>query len=236
MAYATVIILNVVAGLLTVFLLFVFRKRVLSAVRTLPCRLIGLGLRRIYGSADHLKADFERAALEASSIRLMGVQLLLLVDRKEMRASLLGRLLEDNEQPNLRVQLLVLSPSSRYVGVRAAEVNHPTPESLAADIRHTIEAIRHAQAHHPSRSAIDFRLHRENPTWSIALVDDQLFLSFYLEGKRRYHAPAILIRGSHSPLYKSFSKYFDTCWDRSRRIAVGTTQATGPHATRAESL
>ena len=202
----TVTVINALAS-------WFFRNRLLKRVQ---------GIRMIYGesiitfsSAREAEASIRRECLRSSRIRYIGNYNSTFINARFPQETLLFEILEERvvrHQRECLVQFLHLSPRSKFVDIRARELNYSPDEirnGVIDALRSVCEVLRQLRI---SEEKVQVRHYDFQVLLRAIILDNCCFLGFYRRNRMGGFSPIIQVKKG-SELYQMAERYFDILWE-----------------------
>lgn len=192
---------------------WLFRKRLLKRIR---------GIQQIYGEAtvifdsarDAVK-DIRTECIRSKRIRYVGDYNSTFINARYPQETLLFDVLNEcvirRQQPCL-VQFLHFSPRSKFIDIRARELNYASDEirnGVISALRNVQEAIRQLRI---PKETVQVRHYDFQVLLRAVILDHCCFLGFYKVGRMGGFSPLIKIK-PESELYGITERYFDILWE-----------------------
>jgi len=220
------IIATIIASALIIAVVFIWRNQIFKIFRRYIFKTFKVGVldtEKEY-DRDEVVSKIKSEGQKAVTIQAMGVRLTNLVSTREEEISPLDEMLRSNINPTLKTRILVLDPNSKYVKSRAEEIGEDK-KKLKEGIEKTISQLVEIKKHNQDID-IRIKLYQEDPVWSLVIIDQILFLGFYVRRKRKV-APCYICQSEPMSPFASFSKYFDYMWNEKSENLSETEDSAG---------
>lgn len=185
----------------------IISSRFRKSIVILLSRLTQSGIEYVYSNDKDASRDIVKYTRRSKEIKIFSMRAYRLI----LESSALHFLLEPN-CPVGEVRILLADPDSDSVLKRAREYaefdSTYTVESYRNEIQYSIENI-HTRLHRLPK--VKMRIHREYASFRLLIVDEYLFLSFFLKDESGDTSKVFRV-SIHSPLYHAFYRYFDSIW------------------------
>lgn len=208
----TQLIVGLVVTALTSIVVWLYRKNLLRKVQ---------GVRQIYGdtfsvfrSDRDAHQDIYLECLRSTRIRFVGIGNYTFLKSPYPSETLLFRVLTERvvrKQEPLSVQFLHLSPTSRFLEIRAKEVNYQADEirrDIVSSLRFSQEITR--QLRLPNET-VQIRHYDSQVLLRAVILDQCCFVGFYKLGRMGGFSPLVKVK-CESELGMLAIRYFETLW------------------------
>ena len=167
-----------------------------------------LGVKQVHKDRTEIKfLDCVRDTEAGSEIKLLGIILSDFNNRSIQNA------LEEKLKAGCKVKMLLLSPSSQFVEIRAREENRDPDEW-----KDELVAVHRSHKNFISRLPDSIRTNMELgfydsvPTYSIYMIGDTLIVGFYLRENQGAYLPHLELEVKEHGIYEPFLNHFDSLW------------------------
>lgn len=144
--------------------------------------------------------------VKAKEIRILAVRGLGIFALKD---SLFWKYLPEKSAQQARLRILLLSPRSRFVEVRARELGESVDGSRKG-IELAINQLLKAKKRHNLN--LEVRVYDELPVFRLFLMDDIGFISGFLDRTHGHDSPTVLMRANEFSFFDIFDRFFESVW------------------------
>jgi hypothetical protein len=144
--------------------------------------------------------------VKAKEIRVLAIRGLGIFALKD---SLFWKYLPEKSAQQARLRILLLSPRSRFVEMRARELGESV-ESSRKGIELAINQLLKVKKQHNLN--LEIRVYDELPVFRLFLMDEMGFISGFLDRRHGHDSPMILVKRNEFSFFDLFDRFFETVW------------------------
>jgi len=188
---------------------YLLSKRLKKQVALALSRLSGSGVEFVYSNDSEASEDMLKYVRRSKTIKMFSMRAHRLLIKERPLHFLIAP-----DCPVRDIKILLADPDSESMAARAQEYvcSQPnyTVDGYKRDIRWSVESV---AGHATTKPWIKLRLHQEPACFRILIVDDFLFLSFFLEDTSGEESEVFRV-SRLSSLYRAVNRYFDWIWEK----------------------
>lgn len=171
----------------------------------------GVGVLRRFSSFNDAAKYIEKGLKNSKEVKFLAIRGFLITHEENAVCKAFHRYFDGKTDTNLKI--LLADPKGHYAVERAQEfetLRKESSEYYLSQIGTSIDAIKSMKS--KLVPDLELRLHDTPAIFRILMFHDYCLVSYYSKEYTGLNSPVLLIHKS-SPLYKSYDRYFDACWD-----------------------
>ena len=166
-------------------------------------------VKAVYNSYKDARPIIKQKIQVASNIGIISVGGGAIVE--DERGWILETLLKRSHEDGVRIRILLLNPNSQVTQTRSKELDNLSSSKFPSDALEKY-ILNNARKILERDSKVELRYYDSKPVWRLYILDETIFVSFYLSNKEGHHTQMTQLEKG-SDLFSAFERTFDILWE-----------------------